>query len=419
MRLISTTVLAALALGSVGTAQFTLSKLFYNPIGADDLQEAIEIRGPASTSLAGYSLLVIEGDATGAGVVDVSMDLSTYTTGTNGLLLIRSDAGVIAPAPDVATSVVVFNWTPDLENGSNTYVLGSGTAPAAATDLDADNDGTFDAGVLVGYTVNDAVGILESDMGVNVGYGDDLGFLNIGPFAGPTPLPTYTPDALIRYYNANGSPCAWAGGDVAGVNPGGPYNFFNFGVNTFGFAEQGITSNPTIELGTLTAVPDSDGDGVANGCDGCPNDPAKTAPGLCGCGIPEGCSLGATPETISISAGGVQTMSLFGGAGNAGQLYFLVGSLSGTSPGFPVDSVVLPLNPDAYFIATLTPNTPLLAPSLSFLNGSGNGTCNFTIPAGTVLGGVPFTAHHAYVVFNLGLGVVTFASNAAPVTLVP
>ena len=32
---------------------------------------------------------------------------------------------------------------------------------------------------------------------------------------------------------------------------------------------------------------DSDQDGTINACDGCPNDPAKTAPGACGCGQPE------------------------------------------------------------------------------------------------------------------------------------
>jgi hypothetical protein len=30
---------------------------------------------------------------------------------------------------------------------------------------------------------------------------------------------------------------------------------------------------------------DSDNDGVIDACDGCPNDPAKTAPGICGCGV--------------------------------------------------------------------------------------------------------------------------------------
>jgi hypothetical protein len=33
--------------------------------------------------------------------------------------------------------------------------------------------------------------------------------------------------------------------------------------------------------------PDSDGDGTVNCLDGCPNDPLKIAPGLCGCGVPE------------------------------------------------------------------------------------------------------------------------------------
>ena len=33
---------------------------------------------------------------------------------------------------------------------------------------------------------------------------------------------------------------------------------------------------------------DTDGDGVPNECDGCPDDPLKTSPGECGCGVAEG-----------------------------------------------------------------------------------------------------------------------------------
>ena len=36
-----------------------------------------------------------------------------------------------------------------------------------------------------------------------------------------------------------------------------------------------------------TPLPDSDGDGVCDAQDGCPNDPAKTSPGTCGCGALE------------------------------------------------------------------------------------------------------------------------------------
>jgi hypothetical protein len=41
-------------------------------------------------------------------------------------------------------------------------------------------------------------------------------------------------------------------------------------------------------LGEATVCePDSDGDAVADACDGCPDDPAKTEPEFCGCGMPE------------------------------------------------------------------------------------------------------------------------------------
>ena len=41
------------------------------------------------------------------------------------------------------------------------------------------------------------------------------------------------------------------------------------------------------QCGCGVADTDGDGDGVANCVDGCPNDPAKSAPGVCGCGNPD------------------------------------------------------------------------------------------------------------------------------------
>jgi hypothetical protein len=59
----------------------------------------------------------------------------------------------------------------------------------------------------------------------------------------------------------------------------------------------GVPDDEDIASGTSTdcntnEVPDdceedSDGDGTIDDCDGCPSDPAKTDPGVCGCGIPD------------------------------------------------------------------------------------------------------------------------------------
>ncbi len=53
-----------------------------------------------------------------------------------------------------------------------------------------------------------------------------------------------------------------------------------------------VTSEPECTMafgayqGGLTNCTDSDGDGVADLCDGCPDDPDKIDPGACGCGVP-------------------------------------------------------------------------------------------------------------------------------------
>jgi CSLREA domain-containing protein len=41
------------------------------------------------------------------------------------------------------------------------------------------------------------------------------------------------------------------------------------------------------DIGSVEVAPDSDGDGVPDVIDGCPDDPDKSDPGFCGCGVPE------------------------------------------------------------------------------------------------------------------------------------
>ncbi len=267
---------------------FVFSEILINPPSTDNGQEYIEIKGAPNTSLAGVSLLIIEGDASGTGVVDQSINLSAYSTGSNGLLLIRDAATGLLPAPDAATNVVTLDFNPDIENGSNTFVLGYGTAPVLTTDLDADNDGTINSGAFNGFVVMEALSMLENDGASNFAYADDFGFTVLSPNAG------FNADALYRTFNADGSHCIWVGGDILG-NVGGPYTFDFVGGRVFGFQEHGVTAGVDLNPGSLNQLFDGDNDGIANACE------PLTVSGV------------VTNETCTNLDNGLITLQVFGG----------------------------------------------------------------------------------------------------------
>jgi hypothetical protein len=127
-------------------------------------------------------------------------------------------------------------------------------------------------------------------------------------------------------------------------------------------------------------------------------------------------ALKVNNNTISVATLGSRIYTLEAGAANAGRLYFMLGTFTGTSPGLNfANGLHLPLNPSFYLNWTASnPNTAPLSNSLGFLNGSGMATTTFTLPhvpasaAGLVL-------HHAYVL----LSPLDFASNPVAITLVP
>jgi len=122
---------------------------------------------------------------------------------------------------------------------------------------------------------------------------------------------------------------------------------------------------------------------------------------------------------ISASAGGTQTWKLHE-PGSAGQTYWLVGSGSGTSPGLPFGSILVPLNYDPYMQWTIGhPNGAVLQNTLALLDGAGDATAALNVPAGAPISGLPVTLHHAFVVVDLTAATATFASNASVVRLVP
>ena len=205
---------------SASHAAIQLNEIFLNPPSTDNTQEFIELRSTTGgiESLAGLTLVNIEGDGTAAGSIDFTLSLGAFRTGMNGLFLWRDSALVIHPAPDPATVLNISDWplngaafSGDLENGSQTFLLVTGFSGTLNQDLDTNNDGVLD--VFPWSGVVDAIGFLENDGVANQAYGDDAGFLNFGPDPG------YNADAFFR----DGTTGAWLGTDVAGTNPGGPY----------------------------------------------------------------------------------------------------------------------------------------------------------------------------------------------------
>lgn len=86
---------------------------------------------------------------------------------------------------------------------------------------------------------------------------------------------------------------------VTGLRPGGVFEVARSGELLH--TEVSSMSAQFIEF----ALIDSDGDGTGDGLDGCPADAAKTSPGQCGCGVPEGdADADGVCDVIDICPGG-------------------------------------------------------------------------------------------------------------------
>jgi len=135
---------------------------------------------------------------------------------------------------------------------------------------------------------------------------------------------------------------------------------------------------------------------------------------------PTGPSLLADASSVSLSQGGSQGFQLGACLEHAGDLYFLAGSATGTSPGFAFGGLSVPLNPDVYFLHTLNhPAAPPLATSLGVLDAWGKGSASFSVPAGFEPSLAGLTLNHAYAVLDAATLQLEAVSPAVPVALVP
>lgn len=139
-----------------------LNEVFVNPPGTDDNREYVELISPngGDVPLTGLWLLEIEGDDSGSGFIDMAIDLSSYSTGANGLALIGAGYETAQPwgeLVDADTTLINLVRTPaTMENGTVTLLLVSGFTGSLGQDVDTNNDGVFDAAPWV--NIVDSVG---------------------------------------------------------------------------------------------------------------------------------------------------------------------------------------------------------------------------------------------------------------------
>lgn len=138
-----------------------------------------------------------------------------------------------------------------------------------------------------------------------------------------------------------------------------------------------------------------------------------------------GASLTGSTDTLFLAQGGGPTWTLCTDPQYANDTYLVLGTTTGTVPGLLVDGVPVPLNddgPGGYLEFTLVAaNGSVLPGSLGTLDAQGQGQASLQVPPGPVPSLAGTTLHHAFVVLSLagGTPTVVFASNAAPLTLLP
>jgi hypothetical protein len=134
--------------------------------------------------------------------------------------------------------------------------------------------------------------------------------------------------------------------------------------------------------------------------------------------------LHATSLSISTSSPAPVDLALFATPANAGLLYLVATTTSGTTPGLPLppSPFVLPLNPDAWTVlGLLSANSALFANFAGALDAAGAATATFdpgTSPLDPVLAGVSIS--FAYVVFSAPPSTsFVFVSNPVTTTVFP
>ncbi|QDU65404.1 FG-GAP repeat protein [Engelhardtia mirabilis] len=133
---------------------------------------------------------------------------------------------------------------------------------------------------------------------------------------------------------------------------------------------------------------------------------------------PTQATLVADLDQIAIDLGGKQELSLTTCPPRVGQLYLILGSASGQAPGFLVDGLQVPLQPDVYSLFALAQvSSPTFAGFLGFLDEAGRAEATLVLPPLDLPAATGLTLDHAALVFGAG-GALEVVSNAVSVDLI-
>jgi hypothetical protein len=165
----------------------------------------------------------------------------------------------------------------------------------------------------------------------------------------------------------------------------------------------------------LAGVGDTDGDGLADlvvgsfGHDG-GRGRIQLYRGVSG-------DLLGSPQVASITAGGTQDLYLDPGPSHGAETFWVIGSKSGTAPGFDLFGVHVPLNVDGYLLyAADCPTCPPFVGNLQQIRPDGTARAQLAVPGGVLgAGEIGAKFHHSYLL--LGGALLSYASVPVPLEL--
>lgn len=193
----------AIALALAARIETAAQQLLLNEVEVDppstisNACQYAEIRGTAGAVVqANTYFLSVNSDGANFGFANQAVNFGGQTVGANGTITLFNNSSLACPnrVYGTGTSLLTYSSPLTIGTGSETYLVVRSTATlSSGQDLDADDDGAFDASL--GITVLDGFGLIVNPKEEYV-YGASAGAVNI---SNATSLDQ--PDAVTRFSN--------------------------------------------------------------------------------------------------------------------------------------------------------------------------------------------------------------------------